>query len=82
MAGNDRTQTNGIIKNERGQSNFLVAGIHRTQTNGIIKKWEREQYFIVTANERTQTNGIIKNERENHGLIAFTKVVPFEIQNF
>ena len=30
--GNDRTQTNGIIKNDR-----LEAGNDRTQTNGIIK---------------------------------------------
>ena len=37
MAGNDRTQTNGIIKNENVACNFLDAGNDRTQTNGIIK---------------------------------------------
>ena len=37
VAENDRTQTNGIIKNENVACNSLVAGNDRTQTNGIIK---------------------------------------------
>ena len=30
----------GLLKNERGQWNFIVAGNDSTQTHGIIKKWE------------------------------------------
>ena len=37
MAGNCRTQTNRIIKNERKAVKFLVAGNDRTHTNEIIK---------------------------------------------
>ena len=37
VAGNDRTQTNGIIKNERGAVKCLLAVNGRTQTNGVIK---------------------------------------------
>ena len=38
VTGNGWTQTNGIIKNERGEWNFKMTGNDRSQTNGIIKK--------------------------------------------
>ena len=38
VGGNDRTQTNGIIKNERRAINFIVAGNDGTQTKVIIEK--------------------------------------------
>ena len=36
VAGNDRNQTNEIIKKEWGAVNFIVAGNERNQTNGIL----------------------------------------------
>ena len=41
MAGNDKSQTNGMIKNEMGALKFLVAGYDKTQTNGTIKNLRR-----------------------------------------
>ena len=53
----------GLLKNERGQGNFVLAANDRTQTIGIIQMRGRQWNFLVTGNDRAQTNDKIKNER-------------------
>ena len=49
----------GLLKNQREQLNFVVAGYDRTRTNGIFKR-KGQLNYIVAGYDRVQTNGIFK----------------------
>ena len=64
MPGNDRTRTNGIIKNcEDGTDFFLVAGNNRTQTNGVIKNEMGAVKFFSGLKCQDSNQWVNKNER-------------------